>query len=89
MFSSKLPTGITHLKPNVVGTYFLGPPRKIGILKGRYPKVGRDVVICCFVEITLPEPLTFFATENRPNPKRKFIFQPSVFRGCDIFREGI
>ena len=34
--------------------------------------------------------LTNIAPENRPGPKRKLIFQPSIFRGGNVsFREGI
>ena len=31
--------------------------------------------------ITLPKTNSKFAPENRPKPKRKLIFQPSIFRG--------
>ena len=38
--------------------------------------------------VTLPE--TNISPENRPGPKRKVIFQPSIFRGENVsFREGI
>ena len=36
---------------------------------------------------TLPE--TNMTPENTPGPKRKVIFQPSIFRGYVSFREGI
>ena len=35
----------------------------------------------------LPETNGKFAPENRPGPKRKFIFQLSIFRGYVGFRE--
>ena len=40
-----------------------------------------------FLKGTLPE--TNMATENRPGPKRKLVFQPQCFRCYVSFREGI
>ena len=37
-------------------------------------------------EYTLPK-TNIFAPENRPGPKRKVVFQPSIFRGYVSFRE--
>ena len=40
-------------------------------------------------KLTLRETNSKFAPENRPGPKRKLIFQSSVFRCYVSFTEGI
>ena len=44
---------------------------------------------CPMFQNTLPETNSKFAPENRPGPKRKLVFQPSIFRGYVSFREGM
>ena len=49
--------------------------------------VGADSGFICFTALGT---LTCLAPENRPGPKRKLIFQPSIFRCEEVsFREGI
>ena len=40
------------------------------------------------IKFTLPETNIAVAPENKQGPKRKVIFQPSIFRGYVSFREG-
>ena len=44
--------------------------------------------IAFVIFVTLHE-TNIFAPENRPGPKRKLVFQPSIFRCYVSFREGI
>ena len=47
----------------------------------------KGLVVRFLRKITLPK--TNIAPENRPKPKRKVVFQPSIFRGHVSFREGM
>ena len=38
--------------------------------------------------VTLPESNSEFTPETRPGPKKKFIFQPAIFKGCVSLRKG-
>ena len=45
-----------------------------------------STVYCYLGGCTLPK--TNIAPENRPGPKRKLVFQPSIF-GCKLFVSGM
>ena len=49
--------------------------------------LGKFEIFVILLEFTLPE--TKITLENRPSPKKKLAFQPSIFRGYVSFRECI
>ena len=59
-----------------------------GWIVGCLPGTLVDVAHYFFVLVGNALPETNIAPENGPGPKRKIIFQPSIFRGYVSFREG-
>ena len=49
--------------------------------------LGKFEIFVILLEFTLPE--TKITLENRPSPKKKLAFQPSIFRGYVSFRKCI
>ena len=63
----------------------LGVPWTVGCMKKVIWNWGVES-LSCSIELHLPK--TNVAPENRPGPKRKLVFQLSIFRGYVSFRGG-